>query len=132
MTARPRSCIALPLPHHLRERIDAETEPTYVRSGADDELARALAEAEGLLVSNRQSVDDALMGAAPRLRVVAGFGVGYDRFDVEAATRRGVAICNTPDVVTEPVVNLTIGLLIALSRRLLENTRYALEGGWSR
>jgi glyoxylate reductase len=132
MTARPRSCIALPLPRHLRERIEAETEPTYVHSGADDELARALAEAEGLLVSNRQPIGDALMGAAPRLRVVAGFGVGYDRFDVEAATRRGVAICNTPDVVTEPVVNLTIGLLIALSRRLLENTRYALEGGWSR
>jgi glyoxylate reductase len=129
---RPPCCIALPLARDLRERIEAETEPTWVRPGAADELASALIHAEGLLVSNQVVVDDALLRSAPRLRVVAGFGVGYDRFDVASATKRGVAVCNTPDVVTEPVVNLTIGLLIALSRRLLENSRYALGGAWSR
>ncbi len=68
----------------------------------------------------------------PSLRVVSGFGVGYDRFDIEEATRRGIAICNTPDVVTVPVADMTIGLIIGLSRRLFQNAAYVRSGGWAR
>ncbi len=96
-----------------------------------DAVAAALRDAEGVLLSNQQRVDEALLARAPRLRVVAGVGVGYDRFDLAAATRRRVAVCNTPDVLTESVVNLTLGLLLALSRGLLANERYAREG-WAR
>jgi glyoxylate reductase len=94
-------------------------------------LASALRDAEGVLLSNQHPVDEAFMARAPRLRVVAGVGVGYDRFDLEAATRRRVAVCNTPDVLTESVANLTLGLLLALSRRLFANENYA-RGGWAR
>ena len=63
--------------------------------------------------------------------MLAGFGVGYDAFDVAAATKRGFAVCNTPDVLTDTVADLVLGLLFALSRRLLENAEYVRGGAWS-
>jgi glyoxylate reductase len=99
-------------------------------SGRADLLA-ALANAEGLLVGNWVRIDTELLDAAPVLRVVSGIGVGYDRVDVGAATKRRVAICNTPDVVTEPVVNLTFAMILALSRRLFENEAYCRRGAWA-
>ena len=131
--AKPVACIALPLRNDLRSRLSESCEVIEVAPGAsDDELCVALERAEGLLVTNQRAVGERLLAAGPALRVVAGYGVGFDKFDVAAATRHGVAVCNTPDVVTEPVVNLTLGLLLAISRRLPENTAYTRGGGWAR
>jgi len=130
---RPKACIHLPLAPDLAARVDAVCEARQVPFGAPrEELLAALADVEGLLLSNQVYVDASVYDAAPRLRVVAGFGVGYDRFDVEEATRRGIAICNTPEVVTVPVADMTIGLIIALSRRLFQNQAYVRSGGWAR
>jgi phosphoglycerate dehydrogenase-like enzyme len=130
---RPKACIHLPLTPDLAARIDAVCGARQVPFGAPrEELLAALGDVEGLLLSNQVYVDASIYDAAPRLRVVAGFGVGYDRFDVEEATRRGIAICNTPDVVTVPVADMTIGLIIGLSRRLFQNEAYVRSGGWAR
>lgn len=129
---KPRVVVLVPLEPALEARIEARCELVRVAARAPEgALAEALRDAEGLLVSNQQRVDEGLLALAPRLRVVAGVGVGYDRFDLAAATRRNVAVCNTPDVLTESVANLTLGLLLALSRRLFENERYARQG-WAR
>ena len=131
-TSRPIACIALPLDGELRARVEDACDVRWLAPDvAREELLTAVADAEGLLVINHTPVDDALLAAAPKLRVVSGYGVGYDRVDVAAASRRGVAVCNTPDVVTEPVVNLTIALILAASRRLLENAAYTRGGGWA-
>jgi glyoxylate reductase len=61
--------------------------------------------------------------AGPDLRVVANFGVGFDSVDVEEATRRGIVVSNTPDVLTEATAELTIALLLALLRRVAEGDR---------
>ena len=131
--ARPKACVHLPLAKDLSARVDAVCEARHVAWRAPrEELLAALADAEGLLISNQVPVDGSIYDAAPLLRVVSGFGVGYDRFDVEGATQRGIAICNTPDVVTLPVADLTMGLIIALSRRLFEYEGYVRSGGWTR
>jgi lactate dehydrogenase-like 2-hydroxyacid dehydrogenase len=129
---KPRVVVLVPLEPALEARIEEHCELVRVAARAPESaLADALRGAEGLLVSNQLRVDEGLLALAPRLRVVAGVGVGYDRFDLAAATRRNVAVCNTPDVLTESVANLTLGLLLALSRRLFENERYARQG-WAR
>src|SRR5436309_14648864 len=68
--------------------------------------------------------DDELVDAAgPQLRVVANFAVGYDNVDLEAVTRRGVIVSNTPAVLTEATAEMAIALMLALLRRVAEGDR---------
>ena len=129
---KPLACIALPLEDDLLERIDAACRAHRLAWNAPrPELLAALASVEGVLLGNGVRVDAEVFDAAPRLRVVSGFGVGYDRFDVGEATKRGVAVCNTPDVLTVCVANLTIAMILALSRRLFPNEAHSRSGAWS-
>jgi glyoxylate reductase len=95
-----------------------------------DVLLRELANAEGLLCTVADRIDDALLAGAPRLRVISNYGVGYDNIDVGAATRRGIAVCNTPDVLTDATADIAIGLMIAACRRWWEAERTLREGRW--
>jgi glyoxylate reductase len=108
----------------LRERCDVE----LVRPGA--RLQSALESADGLLCSNLLTIDDALLASGPNLRVVSNVGVGFNNVDLEAAARRGIIICNTPGVLNDAVADLTIGLMIAFSRRLLDNAAFVRGGQW--
>jgi glyoxylate reductase len=94
------------------------------------ELCAKLDVADGLLVSTVNVIDDAVMEAAPRLRVISSFGVGFDHIDVAAATRRGIIVCNTPGVLTDAVADLTIALIIMLARRIPEAQEFVREGNW--
>ncbi len=130
---KPKVVILWPLEPELEARIKEQCEIARLDPRARTaELAAALCDADGVLLSNQRHLDAALLSGCTRLRVVAGVGVGYDRFDLEEARRRGIAICNTPEVLTECVVNLTMGLLLSLSRRLFEYQRYVHSGGWAR
>ena len=83
-----------------------------------DGLPAALADADALVVRSAVQVDDALMALAPKLRVVGRAGVGVDNIDAEAATRRGIVVMNTPGANAVAVAELTIGLMLALARKL--------------
>jgi lactate dehydrogenase-like 2-hydroxyacid dehydrogenase len=133
MTAeKPIACICLPLEPELEARISACCRLEHVSRAAPlDVLIETIRDATGLLITNRLPIGDEVFAAAPKLRILAGVGVGYDAFDVAAATRRGIAISNTPDVLTHAVADLVLGLLFALSRRLVENAEYVRSGGWS-
>lgn len=129
---RSRVCIALPLEPHLDERIEARCKAERIAPrAAREELLAALAQAEGVLLSNMVRVNSELFEAAPALRVVSGVGVGYNNFDIEEATRRGVAICNTPGVLTDAVADLTVALILSLTKRLFRNEAYARSGAWA-
>ncbi len=131
-TEKPLACVCLPLEPELEARIEISCRLEQVSWAAPlEELIEAVRDAEGLLISNRLPIGDELFAAAPKLRILAGVGVGYDAFDIEAATKRGIAVSNTPDVLTHAVADLVLGLLFALSRRLLENAEYVQSGGWS-
>ncbi len=76
-------------------------------------------------------VDDAFLDAAGgQLRVVSNMAVGFDNIDVPACTRRGVAVGNTPGVLTETTADLTWALILAVARRLPEGERFVRSGGW--
>ncbi len=99
-----------------------------------DELLRRVREASGLLPILGDRVDQELLDAAPRLRIVANHAVGYDNVDVGACTARGVWVTNTPDVLTDATADLAWALILALARRLREGERMLRAGqfrGWA-
>jgi phosphoglycerate dehydrogenase-like enzyme len=131
-TAKPRVCVLMPLEPELEARIEAECRIVRPEGASREDLYAALSDCAGVILFNAQTVDSGFLDAAPRLRVVSGFGVGYDKFDVAEATKRGVAVCNTPEVLNAAVANLVFGMLLALSRRLFENEAHSRSGAWAR
>jgi glyoxylate reductase len=95
-----------------------------------DELRRRTAEAEGLLSMLTDRVDAELIDGSPRLKAIANYAVGYDNVDVDAATRRGIPIGNTPDVLTDATADLAFTLLLAAARRLPEAAATVIDGTW--
>ena len=95
-----------------------------------DELKQAAADKDGLLCVVTDRVDEAVLAAAPRLKVVSTVAVGYDNIDVAAATARGIAVANTPGVLTESSADLAWGLLFSVARRITEGDRYIRAGNW--
>ena len=77
------------------------------------------------------TVDEALLELLPDLRLVANYGVGYDGIDVEACARRGVAVTNTPEALGIATADLTMALLLATRRRLVEGDRFVRDGKWA-
>lgn len=72
-----------------------------------------------------------LMDKLPALKLIASFGVGYDKIDTTAAKARGIMVTNTPDVLSGEVADLTICLMIAVSRRLVEADAFVRSGQWA-
>ena len=97
-----------------------------------DGLQAALADADALVVRSAVQVDDALMEHAPKLRVVGRAGVGVDNIDAEAATRRGVVVMNTPGANAVAVAELTLGLMLALARKLPTANSTMHAGKWEK
>jgi glyoxylate reductase len=92
------------------------------------ELLRRAADADGAVVTLSDRIDEELLEAAPRLRVVANHAVGVDNVDVPACTRRGVWVANTPDVLTDATADLTLALILAVARRVREAEKTVREG----
>ncbi|GAC1332624.1 MAG: D-glycerate dehydrogenase [Candidatus Dormibacteria bacterium] len=82
----------------------------------------------GLLTLVRDRVDGDLLEQLPALRAVANYGVGYDNIDVAEATRRGIVVTNTPDVLTAATADLAMALLLAATRRVGEGERLVRSG----
>ena len=76
------------------------------------------------------AVDDALMAKLPKLEIIANFGVGYDSIDTKAAKARNVRVTNTPNVLNDAVAELTLGLMIALARRIPHGHQFVRKGHW--
>ena len=86
--------------------------------------------ADGLLCLLTDRVDDALLDAAPTLRVISNFAVGADNVDLEAADAHGVPVGVTPDVLTDATADLTLALILSAARRLPEAQAAVRDGGW--
>jgi D-3-phosphoglycerate dehydrogenase len=97
-----------------------------------DELRAALRGAAGLIVRSRTRVDAELLEAADALEVIGRAGVGVDNIDLEAATRRGIAVLNAPGGNTVSTAELAFGLMLAAARRIAEGDRTVREGLWER
>jgi glyoxylate reductase len=95
-----------------------------------DVLLREAAEVEGLLCLLTDRIDEELLDAAPRLKVVSQMAVGVDNVDVAACSRRGIPVGNTPGVLTETTADLAWALLMATARRIVEAEAYTRSGAW--
>jgi glyoxylate reductase len=99
-------------------------DPVLSRLEASFALSDEIAGSAGLVTIPADAVGAELFDAAgPSLRIVANFGVGYDSIELAEATRRGIVVSNTPDVLTEATAELTVALMLALLRRLVEGDR---------
>jgi glyoxylate reductase len=108
---------------------DVEVWPGDMPPPREDLLA-GVAEAEGLLSMLVDKVDGELLDAAPNLRAVANYAIGFDNIDLEATSARDVAVGNTPDVLTDATADLAWALMLAVARRIVEASRDAREGRW--
>src|SRR3990170_5152429 len=95
------------------------------------ELIEAVKTADVLVPTVTDRIDKAiLMQAGEHMKLIANFGTGVDNIDVETAYARGVTVTNTPGVLTEDTADMTMALILAVSRRLVEGERIARSGEW--
>lgn len=129
----PRVFVTRRIPEAGLERLRAHAEVRMWEGDLPvppDVLRCEAAEADGLLTLLTDRVDAALLGAAPRLRVVSQMAVGYDNIDVAACAARGIPVGHTPDVLTHTSADLAFALLLAAARRVVEADRFTREGRW--
>ncbi|MBE0453321.1 2-hydroxyacid dehydrogenase [Roseovarius autotrophicus] len=96
-----------------------------------DELAAALRESDVLVPVITDRIDAGLVGqAGERLRLIANYGAGVDHIDVETARQRGILVSNTPGVLTDDTADMTMALILAVTRRLPEGLAVMQSGDW--
>ena len=134
LSKRPSVIVTRKLPDTVETRM---RELFDVRLNASDtaltqaELKAAVAEAEVLVPTVTDRIDaEVLRAAGPKLKLVAQFGAGIDNIDIAAAHRAGLIVTNTPGVLTEDTADLTMALILAVPRRLVEGERVVREGKW--
>jgi glyoxylate reductase len=123
VTARmPAEVLSLIGREHQVESYDAD--PPMDRQ----QLLRRVAGQEGLLCTITDRIDAELLDSAPALKVIANYGVGFEHIDLDAATRRGLPVTNTPGVLTETTADLAFALILATARRVVAGDRRVREG----
>jgi len=95
-------------------------------------LGEVGAEVRGVATSGHHGIPIPIMEALPKLEIVASYGVGYDAIDTAACKARNVRVTNTPDVLNDAMAEITVGLMIALCRRIPQTDQYVRQGKWER
>ena len=99
---------------------------------AKADLIEAVKDCDVLVPTVTDRIDSAVLAhAGERLRLIANYGTGVDNIDVEAAYKRGITVTNTPGVLTEDTADMTMALILTVSRRLVEGERIARSGEWA-
>jgi glyoxylate reductase len=133
MAVKPRVFVSRIIPdaglNRIKQHCDADiwTDPLPPPHAV---LRQRVAHCDGLVSLLTDRVDAALLDAAPRLRVISNFAVGFNNIDVAAATARGIAVGNTPGVLTDATADMAFCLLIAAARGVVQAHHYTLAGKW--
>lgn len=123
-------CTADLLPEHVERLTRAGHELRQSDSFEPQGLVGLLRHADALICLLTHPIDQQLLKAAPRLRIVANVAVGYENIDTAAAEARGIVVTNTPDVLTEATADHTFALLLAAARRIPEADRSIRNGAF--
>ncbi|HEC81538.1 MAG TPA: D-glycerate dehydrogenase [Thermoplasmatales archaeon] len=102
----------------------------YDRVPSKGEIIKGLKGKDGLLCLLTDPIDEEVVTSEPRLRVISNYAAGYDNIDVETATKLGILVCNTPDVLTDATAEMAWALLFAVARRVVEGDVFTRKGGF--
>jgi glyoxylate reductase len=123
------------LPTEALDRLRSAAEVDY-HDGPDGlpkgELIKRVSGKDGLVCHITDAVDEEVLSAAPRLRVVSNVAVGYNNIDIGSAKRHNVVVTNTPDVLTETTADFAWTLMMATGRRVVEADKFVRAGRWSK
>jgi glyoxylate reductase len=100
----------------------------FDRALSHEELMNEVGEIEALICLLTDPIDRELIAAAPKLKVISAYSVGFNNIDVDYATSRGIAVCNTAGVLTESTADLTWALIMATCRRITESETFLRAG----
>jgi len=131
--AMARCVVTRKLPFDAIDRLGAAHEVELWRGAMPPtpaELRELVAGAEGILAMLTDAIDRELIDACPDLRAVANYAVGTDNIDLAYARERGIAVGNTPGVLTETTADLAFALILAVSRRIVESAAAVRAGEW--
>ena len=133
-TKRPLVIVTRKLPDVIETRM---MELFRTRLNLEDQalgsagLKQAVGEADVLVPTVTDRIDEEVLSAAgPNLKLIASFGTGVDHIDLRAARAKGLTVTNTPGVLTDDTADMTMALILAVSRRLVEGERLVREGDW--
>ncbi|MGV3743163.1 MAG: 2-hydroxyacid dehydrogenase [Burkholderiaceae bacterium] len=115
----------------LRQHFDVETNQED-KVFSEEELATRLQDKQGVFATLSERIGSTLIQSTPQLKAVCNMAVGYNNVDVEAATRAGIIVTNTPDVLNETTADFAWALLMAAARRVTESERWLREGQWEK
>lgn len=132
----PKVFVTRELPEKALDMIDKECDMevfSHDRAMTRAELEEAVQGIDGLLCLLTEDIDDNLLELNPDLQVIANYAVGYDNIDVDACTKRGIPVSNTPGVLTDTTADLAWTLLMSTARRVVEADKFTRTGkyeGW--
>ena len=131
--AKPKVYSTHQLFEEARKILDAECEVQYWTDSERpprDEVLRRVKDKEGLVCLLTEKVNEEFLRSAPKLRIASNVAVGYDNIDVDACTKRGIAVTNTPGVLDETTADFAWTLLMTVARRVAEGELLARSGNW--
>lgn len=111
--------------------LQEKAEVRYASGWSEEEVLPIVADVEGIIIRANGRITRRLMENAPRLKVVGRHGVGLDNVDVATASELGIYVVNTPEANAESVAEHALGLMIALSRQIVEGDRELRAGNWN-
>ncbi|MFP4034183.1 MAG: 2-hydroxyacid dehydrogenase [Desulfovermiculus sp.] len=136
MSDKPGLFLTRRLPQEVMEFLEHHFELEYNdhnRVLTKAEIIDAARDCQALLCLLTDTIDAEVIDALPHLKVISNYAVGFDNIDLDAATRRGIPVCNTPGVLTAATADLTWALILAVSRKVVEADRFVRAGsfqGW--
>jgi hypothetical protein len=137
MDMKPKVYVTRRLPQEGMDMLEGGCEVGFNphdRGMTREELMACVKDADGLVTLLSDSIDAEVMDAGPKLKVIANYAVGFNNINIAAATERGIAVTNTPGVLTETTADLAWALLMATARRIVESDRFMRSGrfqGWA-
>jgi glyoxylate reductase len=131
---KPKVYITRRLPNSVIDHLSKDCEVTMWGKEEEpvprDILENEIRRVDGLLCMLSDSIDEELINRGVHLKIISNMAVGYNNIDIEAATKKGIMVTNTPGVLTETTADLTFALMMATARRLVEASDFLREGKW--
>jgi glyoxylate reductase len=130
--ARPSILVTYKLPAAAITPLEAVGDVEVYRDGvlSHDELVRRVKGKQALVVAALDKIDKEVIDAGADLKIVANVAVGYNNLDVPYARSKGIALTNTPDVLTDETANMAITLILSVTKRVVEGDRVVRRGEW--